>query len=225
MTHQISMSRVMALGSKNVQEDLDNYVEAIRTWAEHHKKVREDAEKPLPKEPKPEDFGHGDNEAFEKAYQAWSLEMENRHQAYPMDAHCEDFMRAVSIDDQLNVTTDYELVNDLPTPEELLRKKKDELITQIAAEESRRVSAVIPPGRVRHQGQQIARVLRDDQERQDTFVKSLRDPSKMSEPDREAAHQKIASRPREEGRPDADNKLYQGHLQQQAECAAVREQA
>jgi hypothetical protein len=226
MTHTISMSRVIALGSKDVQEDLNYYVEALQTWAEHHKRVREDAQKPLPREPKPEDFGNGDNEGFEKAYQAWSEQMENIHQPYPMDTHCEDFMKAVSIDDQLNVTTDYQLVDDRPTPGDLLRQKKDVLINQIAGEENRRQSAILPPpGRVRHQLQQVLRVQSDDQRRRETFIKSLGDISAMPEEAQEEAQKKIASRALEEGRPDEDNKLYQAHHQQQAECTAIREEA
>lgn len=170
MTHTISLSELQAAGIEDVHEAVSSYAEAVRKWTEHHERVKADALRPQPPEPIPEDFL--ENHEFETAYQQWAREAEERHQAYPMDHHHPAIMAAIRIDGG-TVRPDYELVDDTPTPEEVLRSQKDALLQLILQEEVRRKGVVSPPGRARHMMLQLREVQERDRTRMSEYMENL----------------------------------------------------
>lgn len=170
MTHTISLSELRAAGIEDVHEAVTSYAEAVRRWTEHHERVQSDALRPQAPEPIPGDFL--ENQAFETAYQQWAREAEERHQAYPMDQHHPAIMAAIRVDGG-TVRPDYELVDDTPSPEAVLRSKKDALLGTILQEETRRKEAVSPPGRTRFMMLQLRGVQKRDQDRMSEYLEGL----------------------------------------------------
>lgn len=234
MTHQVSLTEMKTLGLEDFASIVQEYVGRLRVWADHHKRVREDAGKPEPREPRPEDFGHGDNAGFEAAYQAWAEEMEKIHRPYPMDAHLPDVMRAVKLDENtLEVSEDYELVDDTPEPvppptaEEVLRGKKNALLNELTLEASRRVDAILPaPGRRPLRALRIGKIAEADARRHQAAVGALLSEvhDGMSPEEVKKITDRANSIKPEEGRPTEDHKLMTAHADDQARVASVQEQ-
>lgn len=155
MTHTVSRAALLAAGVYNIEEEVATYVRNLKTWLDHHRRVEKEKDLPLPEEPERKNFPEGaeGDEEFSKAFNARVTELNERHQAYPMEVIHPDLMKCVVTSQDANgvdiVVPDYEITEDLPTTEEKLRDKKDALLREANAREVKELNSAVPPGKVR----------------------------------------------------------------------------
>lgn len=78
------------------------------------------------------------------------LDDPTKAQAYPAPQAPEEIVLALVRDEQTGLyRADYEIVDDGPTPAQILRAKKDELLARVTAMEAEASAAVLPPGKRR----------------------------------------------------------------------------
>ena len=128
---------------------VEAHIEKLKIWDEHHAKVNSD----LPRTERPawENFYDKANpkEEFEKAIVEWTNENTARHDPYPRDeAHPQieaSIKTTKNEDGSVSYEPDFEVINDDPTPEQILSTKKTELLQRTAEIEQATISAIQGP--------------------------------------------------------------------------------
>lgn len=147
MTHKILKSKLPT----DFDAQLATFIVEMDFWAEREKIVTEENKKPLGPRPLWGDFAGKRDPAAEFSVEMakWEAERLKRHAPVKKPIASPDVVAAVQIVDGKHVA-DFEVVNDDPTPEQVLRTKKDALIQRIHQDEEvakRRVA--LPLGKLR----------------------------------------------------------------------------
>lgn len=147
MTHKILKSKLPA----DFDAQLATFITEMDFWAEREKIVAEENKVPHGPRPRWEDFaGKGDPAAeFSAEITKWEAEKLKRHAPVKKPISSPDVMASVQLVEGKHVA-DFEIVNDDPTPEQVLRTKKDELIQRVHQdEEAAKREAMLPVGKIR----------------------------------------------------------------------------
>lgn len=123
-------------GLHNFDVTVAAYANDARTWRAHMERVEADIKNP-PRSP--------------------GLQ----HMAYPRPVAHPLVMAAINEAGD----ADYKVVDDDPTPEQVLRRKKDDLISEISRTETEALSYLVAPGRARFYNMRAADIIADDQRR------------------------------------------------------------
>ena len=145
MTYTVSRAALLASGVSNIEFQVTQYAKNLKQWIDHHRKV--EAEKSTPLRPEPQRVDFKSDEEFSEAFNHWTEEKINRHQPYPADVIHPDLMKCVRVGDGDEVTEDYTITEDLPTPEDVLRQKKNLLMSKVYDAEAKQVAALVLPGK------------------------------------------------------------------------------
>ena len=135
------------------------YSAEMQSWHDHHRKVAVLKEIPMRDRPHPNNFSHikdGDEreQAFWEDTASWDRQKLERHEPYPPPTAHPDVMASVSsyVDAAGNITfiPDFVIVNDDPSPDEIMELKKRALIESIIqAEMVARAKIELPIGKQR----------------------------------------------------------------------------
>jgi hypothetical protein len=130
------------------------YIAELRAWHDHDAIVKTQA--PLRAQPKWRDYAkHKDQAAlYLKENAAWKAERLAHHDPYPKPvAHADIVASAattVAKDGTTTFAPDFEIVNDDPTPEDILATKKSALLLQVTqAQDAAQAAALFPVGKRR----------------------------------------------------------------------------
>lgn len=134
---------------------VDAYIHELQAWHEHDNQVK--AQQPMRLQPQPADHGEAEDPAFAfwKDFAAWQTEKRARFEPYPAPIAHPDIVAAVktdiAADGNVTYVPDFEIVNDDPTPEQILAAKKEALFHAVSQAEAVAIDAVqLPPGKRRH---------------------------------------------------------------------------
>ncbi|MCP3444591.1 hypothetical protein [Bradyrhizobium sp. CCGUVB14] len=152
MTHKVLKSQIALMtftpeeqkrGIMDFSSAVDNYATELLHWLDREAKIA--AQAPLPPKPIPGDFKTP--EEFAEAWRGWKAkQLKHIHPVRRPVAH-PDVAAAVNNDGHV----DFEVVNDDPTAEQVLRGKKNELLGQIHRAELEAIDRALPPlGKRRH---------------------------------------------------------------------------
>jgi hypothetical protein len=156
MTFKTTKSRNHILAERGVfgpagtfEKAVEAHCAELNAWYERDQAVK--AQPELPKRPDFFDFAKEEDpaSAFAAAGAAWA-ELRAKHlDPYPRPSAVVDVEASCRFDGEKFVP-DYEVVNDDPTPEQVLRRKKDELIGKVKEAENAVIDKVrLPPGKQR----------------------------------------------------------------------------
>jgi hypothetical protein len=141
---------------------VDTFLHEMQAWHEHDIQVK--ALQPMRPQPKPSDNAAEEDPAtaFWKDTAAWQAEKLARHEPYPKPIAHPDIVAAVGTkigaDDNITYVPDFEIVNDDPTPEQILAVKKAALLHAVCQAEAQALKAVqLPAGK-----QRAAQLLEND---------------------------------------------------------------
>lgn len=133
---------------------VDAYLHELQTWHEHDIQVK--AQQPMRVQPQPADHGEAEDPAFAfwKDFAAWQAEKLARYEPYPEPIAHPDIVAAVATttgaDGSITCMPDFEIVNDDPTPEQILAAKKAFLLQAVQQAEQDALKAVqLPLGKQR----------------------------------------------------------------------------
>lgn len=133
---------------------VDVYLKELQAWHEHDIQVK--AQQPMRPEPKPESHAEAEDPAFAfwKDFAAWQAEKRARYEPYPKPIAHPDIVAAVAAnigaDGNITYASDFEIVNDDPTPEQILAVKKAALLQAVQQAEVEALKAVqLPLGKRR----------------------------------------------------------------------------
>ena len=147
MTHQILKSKLPA----DFIEQVANFAAEMDFWAEREKIVTEENKKPLGPRPLWGDFAGKRDPAAEFSVEMakWEAEKLKRHAPVKKPIASPDVVASVQLVGDHHVA-DFEVVNDDPTPEQVLRTKKDALIHRVHQdEEAAKRRVALPLGKLR----------------------------------------------------------------------------
>jgi hypothetical protein len=128
---------------------VDTFIHELQTWHEHDIQVK--ALRPIRPQPQPYDHAEAEDPAtaFWKDIAAWQAEKLACHEPYPKPIAHPDIVAAVATnigaDGNITYVPDFEIVNDDPTPEQILREKKDALLGKIYHAEEAAKNLALPP--------------------------------------------------------------------------------
>jgi hypothetical protein len=131
------------------------YIAKLQAWHDHDAIVKTQA--PLRAQPKWRDYAkHKENQAalYLKDNSAWKAERLAHHDPYPKPVAHADIVASVATTVAKDGTTtfapDFEIVNDDPTPEDILATKKSSLLLQVTqAQDAAQTAALLPVGKRR----------------------------------------------------------------------------
>ena len=136
-----------------------SYSGEMQAWHDHHLKVEALKETPMRDRPHPNNFSHIKDsdkrgQAFWEDTASWDRQKLERHEPYPPPAAHPDVMASVSssVDAAGNITfiPDFVIINDDPSPDEIMALKKRALIDAIIqAEMIARAKIELPIGKQR----------------------------------------------------------------------------
>jgi hypothetical protein len=129
------------------------YIAELKAWHDHDAIVR--TQKPLRQQPKWKDFAKDKKTQaalYLKDNTAWKAERLAHHDPYPKPIAHSDIMASVvttvAKDGTASFAADFEVVNDDPTPAQVLQKKKDALLVAVQASQDAAVAkAQLPMGK------------------------------------------------------------------------------
>ncbi|MCK1507555.1 hypothetical protein [Bradyrhizobium sp. 18] len=145
MTHKIIKSSLALFtftpeeqkrGIVDFQSAVDAYSAELTHWLDREAKMA--AQGPLP--PKPE-WGEVEPENYSRALRAWEAKALEQIHPIPKPVAHPDIVAAVNGQGYV----DFEVVNDDPTDEEVLRGKKNELLSRIHRAELAAIDQALPP--------------------------------------------------------------------------------
>lgn len=133
---------------------VDAYIHELQAWHEHDNQVK--AQQPMRLQPQPDDHGEAEDPAFAfwKDFAAWQAEKLARYEPYPAPIAHPDIAAAVATnvgaDGKVIYVPDFEIVNDDPTPEQILAAKKAFLLHAVSQAEAEAIGVILlPPGKRR----------------------------------------------------------------------------
>lgn len=176
MTFQTTKSRNLILSERGMfgiaasfEDAVTQHCAELNAWHERDQAVK--AQPELPKRPDYFDFAKEEDPAaaFAAAGAAWG-ELHKAHlDPYPRPNALVDVEAACRFDGEKFVE-DYEVINDDPTPEQILRRKKDDLICKVQAAENVAIDKVrLPPGKQRLVNMVMAQITDAD----DTIARNI----------------------------------------------------
>lgn len=131
---------------------VDRYIAELQVWNDHHIIVHSRVDEPeLGPRPQWEDFEKSEDPKadFIAATSAWDKKQLDRHDPYPKPEAPADVVASVAtvIDPEGRVVfvPNFEIVNDDPTPDEVLAICKTSMISAVAQAESAAIEALLPP--------------------------------------------------------------------------------
>lgn len=199
MTHKIFLSTMVRAGIPDVRAEVEKHSRDMKDWLERKRLV--DSLEPLPPRPEWGDFAKSPQPAEEYAAEMdkWNRLVRSRPAIYPAPIHHLDIASAVNE----NGEPDFELIDDSPTPEEVLVAKKNALSAQLAVAERIALES-ITPARKRRLFSILERDVKSaDADRVNNLMKRLQSKSLASE-EADTIREKItnpelllADRPRE----------------------------
>jgi hypothetical protein len=134
---------------------VSTYIAYLKAWHDHDAIVK--TQPPLRPQPKWRDYAkHKQTQAalYLKDNSAWKAERLAHHDPYPKPIAHADIVASVSTTVAKDGTTtfapDFEIVNDDPTPEDILATKKSSLLLQVTqAQDAAQAAALLPVGKRR----------------------------------------------------------------------------
>ena len=170
-----------AAGIEDVNAAVTAYAAEVTAHAKQEKAVKDHEGKKMPSRPIWNDFaGKTDPAAeFAKAQEKYEAAVAARPTPYPAPFAHPDIMSAVGPDGKPN----YEIINDLPTPKDILIEKKTRLFGQVSLAETEAIHNIVPPGKRRLFNIQVEEVRKTDAERSEEMVRKIN--SEESEKTRE----------------------------------------
>jgi hypothetical protein len=131
------------------------YIVELKAWHDHDVIVR--TQKPLRPQPKWKDFAKDKKtqaSLYLKDNSAWKAERMAHHDSYKPPAAHSDIMASVvttvAKDGTATFVADFEVVNDDPTPADILAAKKSSLLQQVMqAQDAAQTAALLPVGKRR----------------------------------------------------------------------------
>lgn len=130
------------------------YLHELRAWHDHDLQVK--TLQPMRPLPRPSDHAEAEDPstAFWKDTAAWQVEKGSRHEPYPRPSAHPDIVAAVATitgaDGGITYVPDFEIVDDDPTPEQILAVKKATLLHAVCQAEANALKAVqLPAGKQR----------------------------------------------------------------------------
>jgi hypothetical protein len=144
MTYKILKSTIAAAGIVDFSAAVQAHISALTVWAKHDAAVK--AQPAMAPQPKWEDYaGQTDQgKLYLTANAKWQKEKKARLTPYPRDAAHPYVENSVTETNGVFVA-DFEIVNDDPTDAQVLRGKKDQLLSKIYDAEKAAINAVLPP--------------------------------------------------------------------------------
>lgn len=179
MNFKIAKSYVTALADRGVVLDFEAAVTAhhaeLQHHYEHHEKIKTQGQ--MPRMPNWADvMGYPPDQRdaeFEKLNQAWAALRLTYLDPYPRPNAMPAVESAVRFDGERFIV-DYEIVNDDPTPEQILARKKAALVNEIAkSEQAAMEQAQLPPGKVRLNAMEEAAYQAADAEVAKQFIERV----------------------------------------------------
>jgi hypothetical protein len=173
MTYKIPKSTVARY--PNFAEQVAQHAKELNLWAERERIVAEESKTPLRARPAWGDFaGHDDPAfAFSKAAAEWDRAKLARHAPIKRPTpHA--YIEASVRQDGDKYVADYEIVNDDPTPEQILQAKKSALIRSVSVMEEAEIAKIAPPqGKRRHFNFRLNDISAGDQKRLQALSKQI----------------------------------------------------
>jgi hypothetical protein len=175
MTYLIPKSTVARY--PKFEDQVAQHVTELNFWAERERIVAEEAKTPFPARPAWEDFGRYDDPAmaYSIAIAEWEEKKLKRHDPIKRpqpNGHIESCVRK---DGELFVA-DYEIINDDPTPDQVLQAKKAALIQAVTNMELQQIESIAPPvGKRRMINFRLGDIAADDENRMRAISKQIAD--------------------------------------------------
>jgi hypothetical protein len=187
MTFKTTKSRNLILSDRGLfgtaatfEQAVTNHCAELNAWHERQEAVK--AQPELPKRPDYFDFAKEEDPAaaFNAAGIAWA-ELRAKHlDPYPRPSAVVDVEAACRFDGEKFVS-DYEVINDDPTAEQILRAKKDNLIAQVQIAENSAIDKTrLPPGKQRLVNMVLAQIADADDKIAKDIVSSATEEEKAS---------------------------------------------
>jgi hypothetical protein len=169
------------------------YIAELQSWHNHDTIVK--TQSPLRAQPKWSDYAkHKDQSAlYLKDNSAWKAERLAHHDPYPSPVAHPDIIAAVATDVGKDGTTtfsaDFEVVNDDPTPSDILASKKTSLFQQVLqAEDTAKASVLLPAGKRRAADMRENDIRTNDAKVASDFLKKHSDDQKAALAEASAAY-------------------------------------
>jgi hypothetical protein len=175
MTFKILKSKVAQ--HPNFADHVAQHATELNLWADREKIVAEESKTPLPARPAWGDFGHHVDPATEysKAVAEWEKAKLARHAPIQRPMPHPDIEASVRRDGDKFVP-DFEIVNDDPTPEQILQAKKSALIRAVSVMEEAEIAKIAPPpGKRRHFNFRLNDIASEDQKRLQALSRQIDD--------------------------------------------------
>jgi hypothetical protein len=175
MTFKILKSKVAQ--HPNFADHVAQHATELNLWADREKIVAEESKTPLPARPAWGDFGHRVDPATEysKTVAEWEKAKLTRHAPIKRPMPHPDIEASVRLDGDKFVP-DFEIVNDDPTPEQILQAKKSALIRAVSVMEEAEIAKIAPPpGKRRHFNFRLNDIASEDQKRLQALSRQIDD--------------------------------------------------
>lgn len=145
MTYQVLKSRIPG----DFEETVALHVIEKNNWIERERIVSDEEKtlQPLGSCPQWGQFsGRKDaSQELHNAVERWKVEKNKRHARFPKPIGHPDVEKSIVLQDGHTFVADYEIVDDTPTPDQILRAKKDTLIVAVRGVEQQELEKLLPP--------------------------------------------------------------------------------
>jgi hypothetical protein len=145
MTRKISLTAMKSAGIHDVPAAVANQAQQMKDWLERKRLV--DNLDPLPVRPEWVDFRRSADPTtdYTAAMDKWTQLVRVRPALFPAPISHPDIMAAINE----NGEPDFELIDDSPTPDDVLAMKKGTLFQKVTDAENAALNKVTPPGKRR----------------------------------------------------------------------------
>ncbi|WP_165941853.1 hypothetical protein [Bradyrhizobium sp. R2.2-H] len=177
MTHKIPKSFLQIAKDRgvivDVPSDVTRFLGEINAWFEREREVK--AQPVLPPKPQWHDYENAEDPAAEwgKANANWSQLARHHKDPFPRPSAHPYVEASVRYDEAAGkFVEDYEIVDDGPTPDQILAAKKADLIAKIeAAEVAARDAVALPSGKQRLEALTVSVIAATDKAFVDKLIK------------------------------------------------------
>ena len=150
MPYSVLKSKIIGL-FPDFDTRVSNFLVELNLWVDREKIIAEENKTPLPSQPEWADYSNKPNAASEfwTAMKTWEEDKGSRHGRVPRPTADMNVASAVRFDGSKYVA-DYEIVNDDPTSDQILRVKKNALLQAMATIETNELDKIaLPAGKRR----------------------------------------------------------------------------
>lgn len=175
MVARILKSEIDAAGIVDFQKAVDLHRSEVADWRAHMKRVEDDSKLPLIQPPIFSEFSHLKDAVpkHREALDIWRSNMATRHVPYPAP-HAHPL-----VDKALN--EGFQIVDDSPTPDQILVAKKRLLIEKLTQAEAAVISSIFPIGKQRANAIRQADILAKEKKYIEALPEETRkDPAKFT---------------------------------------------